>query len=187
MKREEERAKHEALVQRANMLDAKWLAQDRRAVQQLFRSKRMYCMLQEEQELGASSTDPPLSRLQYPTDTAFLLCFYAFWQGVQRTRRACARTRCPSSCAALWSPRISPSRRSGPVRSSAHSSQWSRTTDPTYWRGETWPREYMWRRVRHCSHIGGHYVTSARLLVWPPPVTVCVSHLIVWHTSSHLK
>lgn len=60
MKREEERAKHEALVQRANMLDAKWLAQDRRAVQQLFRSKRMYCMLQEEQELGTSSHRPPI-------------------------------------------------------------------------------------------------------------------------------
>jgi hypothetical protein len=70
------------------------------------------------------------------------------------------------------------------VRSSAHSGQTSRTTDPTYARGETWPREYMGRYLmRHCSHA--FWGSLARLSVWPPPV--CVSNLIACHTASHLK
>lgn len=46
----------EAVVVRASKLDVKWLGQERRAVEHLFHMNRLYCILQEEKELGTSPT-----------------------------------------------------------------------------------------------------------------------------------
>jgi hypothetical protein len=43
----------QVVVERAQELDSKWLAQERAAVDKHFALKRLYSILQEEKELGA--------------------------------------------------------------------------------------------------------------------------------------
>lgn len=56
MRKQVEKDKRAAIMKLAVPLDSKWLRQEACAVQKMFKTQRLYSLLQEEKELGGYTT-----------------------------------------------------------------------------------------------------------------------------------